>query len=158
MMEETSSGVSKSERVVRGISVTIEVGSAIRCQYSRAPSGLNFLNSSTLITATATSASQVLTATLGKLTTAPILLKELQAPGESGEFVPTHSHGLQQRLRSVRGPGLSTRRQSAQMQGLMKQFSRGMPGMGKGGLGALRGLGGGLPSLPGLGGGGLEGM
>ena len=45
--------------------------------------------------------------------------------------------------------------QFRQMQGLMKQFSRGgLPGMPKGGLGALRGLpGGGLPSLPGLGGG-----
>jgi hypothetical protein len=52
-MEETSSGVSKSESVVRAISVTIEVGSAIRCQYSRAPSGLSFLNSSTLARATA---------------------------------------------------------------------------------------------------------
>src|SRR5882762_1236445 len=46
--------------------------------------------------------------------------------------------------------------QFRQMQGLMKQFSRGsLPGMPKGGLGGLGGLGGGggLPSLPGLGGG-----
>jgi signal recognition particle subunit SRP54 len=48
--------------------------------------------------------------------------------------------------------------QFRQMQGLMKQFSRGMPGMPKGGLrglpaglGGLTGPGGGLPSLPGLG-------
>src|SRR5438874_2200035 len=41
--------------------------------------------------------------------------------------------------------------QFRQMQGLMKQFSRGMPGLGgKAGLGALPGLGGGLPGLPGL--------
>jgi signal recognition particle subunit SRP54 len=50
--------------------------------------------------------------------------------------------------------------QFRQMQALMKQFSRGLPGMPKGGPGGLRGLagglgglggGGGLPSLPGLG-------
>jgi signal recognition particle subunit SRP54 len=39
--------------------------------------------------------------------------------------------------------------QFRQMQGMMKQFSKGMPGMR--GLGGLGGLGGGLPSLPGLG-------
>src|SRR6266851_2880950 len=39
--------------------------------------------------------------------------------------------------------------QFRQMQGLMKQFSKGMPGMK--GLGGLAGMGGGLPGLPGLG-------
>jgi signal recognition particle subunit SRP54 len=47
--------------------------------------------------------------------------------------------------------------QFRQMQTMMKQLSRGLPGMAgiaRGGLGnALGGLGGGLPSLPGLGGG-----
>jgi len=42
--------------------------------------------------------------------------------------------------------------QFRQMQGLMKQLSKGMPGMrGLGQLGGVGGLGGGMPSLPGLG-------
>jgi signal recognition particle subunit SRP54 len=40
--------------------------------------------------------------------------------------------------------------QFRQMQGMMKQFSKGMPGMPR--LGGLGGLAGGLPSLPGMGG------
>src|SRR5437660_490265 len=50
------------------------------------------------------------------------------------------------------GENVDALAQFRQMQGLMKQLSKGMPGMrGLGQLGGVGGLGGGMPSLPGLG-------